>query len=254
MFKHSIDENPMEIRDKYQPHYHENTYELFYFINGDASFMIDYQNYDLRSGTMLLIKPGVVHNISIKSDKVYERVTMRFSEFDLPKNLRERLSKTENIYFVRNSELSNEILRLDTHYQNLDSDWIVYAFRNSLNVILSYVANYEQFDDNAEYNEEITQVINYIEDNLFQIDDLKDLCHNLHSSKSALCKKFTDIVGVPIMTYIRIKKLIVAKKQIEEGNNPTDIFKQCGFNDYSTFYRAYKKIFHESPSLTKTRD
>lgn len=254
MFKHSVDENPMAIRQKYQPHYHENTYELFYFINGDASFMIDNQNYDLRSGTMLLIKPGVVHNISIKSDKVYERVTMRFSEFDLPKNLRERLSKTDNIYFVRNSELSNEILRLDTHYQNLEEDWVVYAFRNSLNVILSYVVNYKQFDDNGAYNEEITQIINYIEDNLIQIEDLRDLCDNLHISKSALCKKFTEGVGVPIMSYIRIKKLMLAKNLIEEGNNPTDIYKQCGFSDYSTFYRAYKKIFHQKPSFVSTNN
>ena len=251
MFKHSMDENPMAFKDKYQPHFHENTYELFYFISGDASFMIDNQPYDLRSGAMLLIKPGVVHNISIKSDKVYERVTMRFSEFDLPRNLREKLSKTDNIYFVRNSELSAEILRLDTHYQNLDEDWILYAFRNSLNVILSYLVNYKQFDDKATYDNETKEVMNYIDDNLFNIENLKDLCDNLHISKSALCKRFTEAVGVPIMTYVRIKKLLAAKNMIEEGNNPTEIYKQCGFNDYTTFFRAYKKIFHEKPSLAK---
>lgn len=251
LFKHSIDENPWAFKDKYIPHYHDNTYELYYFISGDAYFTIDNQRYDLRNGAMLLIKPGVIHNITIKSNKVYERVTMRFSEFDLPKNLREKLSKTENIYFVRNSELSAEILRLDTHYQNLDEDWILYTFRNSLNVILSYVVNYKQFDDKATYDDETKEVINFIDDNLFQIENLKDLCHNLHISKSALCKKFSESVGIPIMQYIRIKKLLYAKNLIENGDSPTDVYKQCGFKDYTTFYRGYKKFIRTNPSQTK---
>lgn len=252
VFKHSTDEHPDSTSRRFQPHFHSDTYELFYYISGDAEFEIDGLTYELRSGTMLLIKPKVNHHIKLKSaDKAYERITIRFRETDLPSNIRAKLRETNNIYFVRNSELSNELLRLDVHFMNLDRDLLFYTFQNSLNVILSYVINYQPFDEVVNLSDEVKNITNYIEDNLTRIENLNTICNDLHMSKSALCKKFTDGVGMPIMTYIRIRKCVLANALIAKGEKPTQIYKDCGFNDYASFYRAYKKTYKNMPSTTQ---
>ena len=253
LFKHSIDEVP-DINDPdFKPHAHKNTYELFYFIAGDADFNIAGNFYEMRNGTLLLIKPGVVHNINFKSRKRYERIVLRFKEKDLDKKLADRIKETDNIYFVRNSELSNEILRLDAHFSNIDNDWILFTFQSSLQIILSYVVNYKASISQYNYSDEVKTIINYIEDNLTEIESIDQICEVLNVSKSALCKKFTEAVGIPIMSFIRLRKTILAHSLIEQGNKPTQIYSQCGFKDYATFYRCYKKVYRQNPS-TKQDD
>ena len=248
LFKHSLDEKPDKNNVRFQPHIHEDTYELFYFISGDAEFMVGNNIYDLRSGTLLLIRPGVRHNLIVRSDKPYERITIRFNDHEIPREIRNKLAGTENLYFVRNTQLSNEIMRLDVHYSNMDEKWILYTFRNSLNVILSYVVNYSPSEEKMDLSDEIKGITNYIDDNLVRIDSLSMLCNELHISRSALCKKFSEGYGIPIMTYVRVRKCLYASVLIENGGKPTEVYKQCGFNDYPSFYRAYRKYLHHTPS------
>ena len=251
LYKHSIDEIPNTGDADYLPHKHSKSYELFYFVSGDADFNISGNFYEMRNGTLLLIKPGQVHNINFKSNKPYERIVIRFKEEDIDPKLAERLKETDNIYFVRNSQLSNEILRLDNHFSNIDNDWILFTFHNSLQVILSYVVNYKPSESFYNHSEEIQSITNYIDDNLLNIQDIDSICKDLSISKSALCKKFTDAVGLPIMSFVRLKKAILARSLIEKGEKPTEVFNKCGFNDYATFYRTYKKFFKQEPSATK---
>lgn len=248
LFKHSIDEIPDLNDPDFKPHKHSENYELFYFISGDAYFNIDSIQYEMRNGTLLLIKPGILHNITLKSDQKYERIVLRFKEKDLPQKLAQKIKNTDNIYFVRNSELSKEIMRLDDHFSNIDNDWILFTLQNSLQIILSYVVNYKADTSNYNYSEEVKEIINYIEDNFTDIENIKYICKDLNISKSALCKKFTEAVGIPIMSFVRIRKIMMANSLIEEGNKPTEIYQKCGFNDYATFYRSYKKIYHQKPS------
>ena len=251
VFKHSIDEIPDLNDPDYLPHTHTLHYELFYFINGDAHYNIDGTSYEMRNGTLLLIKPGVVHNIVLTSNKPYERIVIRFKDSDIPEVLSKSLKETENIYFVRNSELSKEILRLDAHFSNINNDWIMFTLQNSLQIILSYVVNYRQEDTITYQSEDVQHIINYIEDHLTEIKDIDMICHDLNMSKSALCKKFTENVGVPVMSFVRLRKVMMANNLLQEGRKPTEVYQECGFNDYTTFYRSYKKYFQEEPANAK---
>ncbi len=42
--------------------------------------------------------------------------------------------------------------------------------------------------------------------------------------------------------------MIMARQLLIGGEKPTDIYALCGFNQYSNFYRAFKKYYHMSPS------
>ena len=67
-------------------------------------------------------------------------------------------------------------------------------------------------------------------------------------SKAQLWRSFKETTGYSPWNYITLKRLIKAKQLIESGEAPTKIFSECGFSDYTTFYRAYKKHFGHSPN------
>ena len=48
--------------------------------------------------------------------------------------------------------------------------------------------------------------------------------------------------------YITEKRLLYAQNQIKKGRRPTDVSVECGFDDYTTFYRNYCAEFGRPPS------
>ena len=93
----------------------------------------------------------------------------------------------------------------------------------------------------------IVQIISYINDNLYKELSLDSLCKKFYISKSQLCRSFKKATASTVWEYITVKRLVFARELIESGLNPTQVYRQCGFSDYSAFYRAYKNHFKVSP-------
>lgn len=94
----------------------------------------------------------------------------------------------------------------------------------------------------------ISDCIEYINKNLSSIISIKKLSKKLNVSESALTHTFKKEMGISVHKYIQQKRLVYAKNLIESGEKPTTIFLDCGYNDYSAFYKAYCKMFGHSPS------
>ena len=56
---------------------------------------------------------------------------------------------------------------------------------------------------------------------------------------------------VPLMQYIRSKKIHASLALISHGMKPQEAASAMGFADYSTFYRCYLKIIGKRPSEIK---
>ena len=104
--------------------------------------------------------------------------------------------------------------------------------------------NYNQSKENQIY-----KILNYIILNLESEVILNTLCERFFISKSQLCKFFKKYTGITVWDYITIKRLTNAQKMIKSGLSPTKINSQCGYSDYSVFYREYKKYFNRSPKV-----
>ena len=70
------------------------------------------------------------------------------------------------------------------------------------------------------------------------------ICGN---GRHSLTRRFRDITGFTPHRYICEKRINRAFLLIQDGMNANEAAEKCGFTDYSTFYRIYRKTFGQGP-------
>ncbi|MNI62828.1 Bifunctional transcriptional activator/DNA repair enzyme AdaA [compost metagenome] len=93
----------------------------------------------------------------------------------------------------------------------------------------------------------IDSIIEYINNNIEEditIDELAEYCY---LSKFHLSREFKRHTGTTIHKYIVQKKLIQAKELILNNISIKEVYKKCGFGDYSNFFRAFKNEYGVTP-------
>ena len=96
-------------------------------------------------------------------------------------------------------------------------------------------------------NEKIRRILAYIEENLSGDLSISSLAVAFFMSPDYLMHLFKAETGMTAASYITTKRLQKARHLMQEGRALTEICYDCGFTNYSTFYRAWKNHYHTSP-------
>ena len=123
--------------------------------------------------------------------------------------------------------------------------------RNDLVIIRPFDSHYIQINASADYER-----YNILFDGEALGINKELLPHELdviHASRgdvteSYLYRLFKNELRLTPKKYIMQKRLLYAENLIMRGSRPTDIYAECGFKDYTTFYRNYTTSFGHSPS------
>lgn len=94
----------------------------------------------------------------------------------------------------------------------------------------------------------ITEIKTFINDNTSEILSLDNIAERFYMSKYYMCHMFRDETGMTIKDYIAAQKIAKACELMRNGVVASEVQKLCGFNDYSTFYRTFKKYMGISPT------
>ena len=97
----------------------------------------------------------------------------------------------------------------------------------------------------------MVRITEHISHNLSGDLSVRNLARIFSVSPSFLTHRFQKEVGISLHRYIIQKRMIYARERIDAGGKPTKIFADCGYKDYSSFYKAYCDIFSLSPSAQK---
>ena len=247
-FKHTYASKPDLSAERYKEHFH-TTYELLYFVSGDADFMIQHRLYKLKPGSLLIVKPGEYHNILFHSTAPYERYVIRFSPPAIYPYVRKQLEQAKSVYYIAGTPLAAEFERLDAHVPNVHEDMLLSVMIGSLSVIIAYLVSSQELIQQADYvNEDARRIVKYIDHHLSEIHNADDLAKALHMSKSTLYKSFSLQFGTPLMSYVRTQKCMMARDLLNEGVSASIVAERLGFSHYSSFYRDYTHIFGSAPS------
>jgi AraC-like DNA-binding protein len=249
-YAHKRDET-VPWSETFADHFH-TLYEMIYFVGGDAEFIVEDRRYPLKTGDLIFINPGSHHNVHLLSSHSYERYVLRFSEYLVPSDLLAKLEHLTGCYYVGDTVIPSLFARFDEHVRNVgdDKDMLKMLFRCVLTEIIVYFSrmNVQEWVSVSLLKEDMAGVLDYINRNLEKPLCLEDICTTFHYSKSYICREFSNSLGVPIMQYVRTKKIMYADALLRSGMSPTEVSEQCGFSDYSTFYRMYKKLIGYPPS------
>lgn len=237
-------------------HTHEQC-ELFCFLEGKAVFHIEGNEYIMEPGDILVMRPAEAHCISPDPFIPYERFSLHFRK-DLTSSL-DPMGLLLKPFFDREAGRFNLFRDQDFPDQShrfyinamlsSDGDRHLQLLSNLIPLLnCLYLASQRKSKGlPAQEDTVMYRILRYINDNLSAPITLDVLCENFFISKSQLCRSFKRVAGASVGEYLTIKRLIAARNMLLDGVSPTQACSTCGFNDYSSFYRSYKKHFGVSP-------
>jgi AraC-like DNA-binding protein len=91
--------------------------------------------------------------------------------------------------------------------------------------------------------------LRYINENLCTLSGVEEVANHLFISESYLFRMFKNELHQTPKKYILEKRLLMAQKKILSGEKPSDVSVECGFGDYTVFYRNYLSRFGHAPSV-----
>ena len=196
------------------------------------------------------MRPGEAHFFEPNPQYPYERITFHvntdyFTDVDPENNLLrpvfDRKAGKQNLYRAANFAGGNYM----TYLQNmtLPSATPLSCLANLILLMQEIGSIFDRTPLTTETNTIEYQLIGYINRHLDEPLSIQQLCDIFYLSRAELCRKFKKATGTSIGKYITVKRLLTARQLILQGKKPTEIFQSSGYQDYSTFYRAYVQYF-----------
>lgn len=235
-------------------HSHD-VYEIYLFLDGKSDYLVEGNKYRLRKGDIMLMRRGELHINSIRSSATYKRNYINFDITTL-------LTETGNLALL--DMFDKRPLGEYNHYRAKDfpdNRWQEYLHsickaetkEEKLCYLLPLLHElskcFSQLKDTlvASETNPVVEICKFINSDLAQNLSLEVLSEKFYLSKTHINRLFKANVGTTAGQYINLKRLYLAKELLQKGVHPTEVYSLCGFHDYTTFYRAFKKQFGYSP-------
>lgn len=251
---------------KYLDFHNHDFYEFYIFLDGMITYYIEENAYELSAGDILVIPAGKMHRpVITQENALYERFVLSVNtDFirsidDSRQTLVKMLQKIEEtkryLFTLKQPDLDFivEILHrlIDLNTQNSEMIFKVpylIIFFEQIKVRLLHDSHESFCRDESDI---IPQVIRYINEHLTEKLTLEDISSRFFISKYYLIRKFKSYTNATVYDYIISKRIVLAKKLIRKGISATDTCMQCGFTDYSNFYKAFAEKSGLTPAEFK---
>lgn len=273
---HPKDENrPYMLKEDFETFYyntntpavnppHQNDfYSILFFRQGHVRYDVNGISYDLLPCDILLIPPGVLHQAVFKGNHQYKRMVLRISKsfmdsIDSNGTLRKAFFSHDRngkpVYLLRRNTARTftmfESLLNEVSSEKPLSKQMAMAQIVRVLIMLNRALDENHDDSLKEVHPQYEVVIRaaayinaHIETNL-SLDNLAD---RLFVSKYHLSRQFKEYMHVTCHQYITERRLIAARRLINEGYPLQEVYKRCGYSNYSTFYRAFERYYGMSP-------
>ena len=247
-------------------HLHDG-FEIYFLISGDVNYLIENKIYDVKYGNLIITNNEELHKVCVLSNKTYERITLFFNPkvvasintdaFDLLNCFIHRVKGQQNKLILNKNQI-DETLLLFYKFEALNNNPAKENDALKLAYLIEILVHVNKLFDNCEKKDsslnipnKLSQILNYIDNNLEQELTLDFLSNYFYIDKYYLCKLFKSSFNSSVYEYIICKRISKAKKLIVDGYNLTETCNSCGFKDYSSFFRMFRKHIGISPSEYK---
>lgn len=241
------------------PHYHD-CYQILYVERGRML----HQQTVLQPGDCFIVPPGYVHHTKAVGQQLsYCSLSFRQALFSpgfvtspasefldmlrLPRHdahLRVRLPKKEQ------RQMARLLQTLEEECEELDPQTTMAG--HLVAAILRILLRCHEQKETALPPDPIRACMAYMDANYMLPLTPDSLARQFAISRSALMERFPKQAGMPVKQYLHNRRIEQAKRLLQTHAVPVrEAAKLVGYEDFSTFYRNFKKRTGQSPSEYK---
>ncbi len=226
-------------------------HEIIYLIDGEVEFISDNIHMQLDPGCFVVIPKNSYHQFIIKGNQnQYHRCMFNFFDIDeLAPFIEQRL---KGVYICTPDK--NQKFLIEKMIALTSSNWDIKTLHVITQSVLTLLLTELSFNDKLPPTSNLSattrNTIEIINQRLYKNISISDLAQDLNISVSGLSHTFKEEMRISIYKYILKKRLLLAHEKLLQGKPSTLVAAECGFGDYSGFYKIYKKEFGVSPSHT----
>ena len=249
--------------DHFKHYSKTNVYKIIYVDSGEVEYLVDEIVYKAKSGDFILIPPNTSHKLLRTISDKSKRIIIVFDDnyisyFNTVKTDLSLIFK--NITYSRNHQITIRSAfknRIDSHFSLLEELYLSNDYGDdvlfnttfiSLIVRMNKGVNFSDVDNYYKnYGNFLKKINQYIDNNIDSKILLSDIANHIGLSESRLSHLFKEYLGTSVLQYIINKRLTIARDMLKIGTSLNDVCSKCGFQDYSSFIRTFKKKFNISP-------
>ncbi len=242
----------------FNSHIH-SCYEFIRVISGQLLYTVEGTDYILSDGDLIMTKPDELHSFSFPEPCEYRREFLHiYPDFlkGLPDIVDLLNSRKSGCFNYIPSELVKKY-GIDKIFGGMaqycaapvpETDFMILAYTIQLIAKVHQIIRTEApVPQKVTVNKKTNSICDYIDNHYHQNISLNDIAESCFMSPSYISRMFRKETGMTIKAYLNLRRVTHAKNLIIEGKKATGIFSQCGFCDYSTFYRAFVKYAGMTP-------
>jgi YesN/AraC family two-component response regulator len=236
-------------------HYHD-FYEFVVYLGSAGTFQIKNGEYLVKRGDIVLIDIFTPHTLVNSKTDYYERFSVSIDPslliaFSTPESnlldIFNESGKHHRIFHVENEDFEKYITLLNEYRNSYPKNGHDIWERALIHHLLSYIysdcfveAKHSQTDSN--HLAIIAQLINYVNGHLSEELSLEQLSQLVNYSESYVCRLFKKLTNKTLISYIQEKRIEQAACLLKQGIPVNQAAEDVGFNNYSYFYKTFKKL------------
>ena len=242
-------------------HYHEFD-KIVIFLSGTAGYIIEGRSYFLEPGDVLLVSHHLIHKPVIDPTDPYERVVIYLdpnfirsqsaNDGDLTACF--RLARRRQFALMRpdRKQLTRLLQNLEVALGDTGFGGKLLARTCFLQLLIhlnrEMAEDHTHRDRSASRNDpKIERALSYINEHLADDLSVDTLARQVYTSKYHFMRRFKELTGCSVHRYITQKRLLAAADLLRSGVSAQNACARCGFQDYSTFQRAFRNQFGMTP-------
>lgn len=242
-----------EPQTLYTPHCHER-YEIYCFLSGLADFRIEGLSCPLEAGSVLLVGNSRFHSVQALAalGQPYRRAVVHFSIEALRPEESYLLGLFRRPEILYPQAWQNGIERAFHALEEaavLPPDVRDIAMHTRLMGMLVdlYAMSGRAIAVRADQGR-VHEVLAYLNANLTAPVTLEELAERFYFSRNGLARAFRRATGTTVADYLMYKRMALARLLLRAGHPAGVVAGECGYSEYSTFYRNYCRVYGQNPA------
>ena len=250
--------------EKYHyPHVHPFC-ELYFFVEGKCSYMVENGIYDMPPGTVIFTRPGEIHSVRINEPCSYTRFFYQINPdflseiigrehmrcfFDRPFGERNVLVLQRKSYLACQERVRRDVTMPENSPDRAAT--LVADLLLNLAEVNAAFDSPEMTRTGERYGTLVSDVLAYINSHLGEIRSTSDIASALYVSREYLSRSFSRETGMRLGEYLTERRVSAAKEMILKGTSPDEAAEVCGFGNYSYFINVFRRKTGVTPGVMR---